>query len=133
VLPFFQQAYSNLAAAANCTAAGDTLSCLRKADAKLLDFAAVLDTAQQVVGFVGRNPSIRVESAKVLPRQRLLLHPCYRWNLYVACEICDRLEAELYSTSSVIQDRPEALLAQGKVNGERIWTTHNFNEVGYFP
>ena len=28
-----------------------------------------------------------------------------------------------------IQDRPEALLAQGKVNGDRVWITHNYNEV----
>lgn len=30
-----------------------------------------------------------------------------------------------------IQDRPEALLAQGKVNGDRVWITHNFNEVRF--
>ncbi|KAJ9092970.1 hypothetical protein QFC20_007238 [Naganishia adeliensis] len=29
---------------------------------------------------------------------------------------------------SFIQDRPELLLAQGKVNGERVWATHNYNE-----
>lgn len=29
----------------------------------------------------------------------------------------------------VIQERPEASLAQGKVNGDRIWAAHNFNEV----
>lgn len=30
-----------------------------------------------------------------------------------------------------IQDRPEALLAQGKVNGDKVWITHNFNEVRF--
>jgi hypothetical protein len=40
-----------------------------------------------------------------------------------------RVKAELHPVFLVIEDRPEALLAQGKVNGERIWTTHNFNEV----
>jgi hypothetical protein len=33
------------------------------------------------------------------------------------------------AASSVIQDRPEKLLAEGKVNGERVWATHNYNEV----
>lgn len=34
---------------------------------------------------------------------------------------------------AVAQDLPDALRAQGKVNGERIFTTHNCNEVRSRP
>lgn len=50
--PSSQMAYDHLVTAANCTSATDTLSCLRKADAKLLALAGWFDTAQQTKGYV---------------------------------------------------------------------------------
>ncbi|KAJ9121877.1 hypothetical protein QFC24_004459 [Naganishia onofrii] len=87
--PPSQMAYDHIVTAANCTSATDTLSCLRKADAKLLALAGWFDTAQQTKGDWYYLPVI---------------------------------------DGTFIQERPEASLAQGKVNGDRIWAAHNFNE-----
>ncbi|KAJ9096714.1 hypothetical protein QFC21_004984 [Naganishia friedmannii] len=84
-----QMAYDHIVRAANCTFASDTLSCLRKADAKLLALAGWIDTAQQTKG---------------------------DWHYLPVID------------GTFIQERPEASLAQGKVNGDRIWAAHNYNE-----
>ncbi|KAJ9114737.1 hypothetical protein QFC22_005613 [Naganishia vaughanmartiniae] len=84
-----QMAYDHLVTAANCSSATDSLSCLRKADAKLLALAGWFDTAQQTKGDWYYLPVI---------------------------------------DGTFIQQRPEASLAQGKVNGDRIWAAHNYNE-----
>jgi hypothetical protein len=85
---------------------------MRRADAKLLTLAAFLDTVQGPVGYV--------ELLGTNQKMTMLMVFCSNW-LYVP--VID---------GAFITDRPEALLADGKVNGDRIFTIHNYNEVRYF-